>query len=131
MKSSNKNIAIIIASFFLLGFTATPAVAGGYALTLGHHNGHSHGHYSYNYDHHYSYGHNYSYGNSYNYRQPNYYQSRSHNNYNNTSSYSKPCHQVSKTIVNDYGEYQRIGGTMCYDSYGQAYVVKGSRYLIR
>ena len=40
------------------------------------------------------------------------------------------CHSVSKWAYDDYGQKLKIGGTMCYDAYGQAYVVPGSRYLI-
>ena len=44
--------------------------------------------------------------------------------------YGRPCHAVSKTGYDDYGRKAKIGGTMCYDSYGNSYVVKGSRYVI-
>lgn len=42
----------------------------------------------------------------------------------------KFCHPVSKYIYDDYGNRNKIGGTMCYDQYGQGYVVEGSRYKI-
>ncbi len=46
-----------------------------------------------------------------------------------SNNYTRACHKVSKT---GYwrGEHARIGGTMCYDRYGNGYVVEGSRYLI-
>lgn len=39
------------------------------------------------------------------------------------------CHNVSKDGY-AHGRNARIGGTMCYDRYGQGYVVPGSRYVI-
>ncbi len=39
------------------------------------------------------------------------------------------CHAVSK-IGYDDGREARIGGTRCYDEYGEAYIVPGSRYVI-
>ena len=44
--------------------------------------------------------------------------------------YGRTCHTVSKTGYDGYGRKAKIGGTMCYDSYGNSYVVKGSRYVI-
>ena len=44
--------------------------------------------------------------------------------------YGRACHTVSKIGYDDYGKKAKIGGTMCYDSYGNSYVVKGSRYVI-
>lgn len=40
------------------------------------------------------------------------------------------CRRVSK---HDYhhGREALIGGTLCYDSYGNPYIVRGSRYIIR
>lgn len=40
------------------------------------------------------------------------------------------CHLVSKR-ENKNGYSYRVGGTMCYDSYGQSYIVPGSRYRMR
>ena len=40
------------------------------------------------------------------------------------------CHAVSK-VGYWHGHKALIGGTMCYDRYGNSYVVDGSRYLIR
>ncbi len=44
--------------------------------------------------------------------------------------YGRACHTVSKIGYGDYGRKAKIGGTMCYDSYGNSYIVKGSRYVI-
>ena len=44
--------------------------------------------------------------------------------------YGRACHTVSKIGYDDYGRKAKMGGTMCYDSYGNSYVVKGSRYVI-
>jgi len=76
-------------------------------------------HYSYNRKH-YSYNpySTRSYGRHHNYQR---------NSYNN--HYQKSCHPVNKAIVDRYGDYKNIGGTMCYDRYGQGYIVSGSRYL--
>ena len=43
---------------------------------------------------------------------------------------SYDCHPVSKYGYDRYGYRIKIGGTMCYDDYGHAYVVPGSRYTI-
>ena len=40
------------------------------------------------------------------------------------------CHAVSKWGYDNYGQKAKISGTMCYDVYGQGYVVPGSRYII-
>jgi hypothetical protein len=136
MKLYNKINVLVISSSILLGLISTPLTAG--SLTLGYSSGGHHNKH-YNSGHHNSYRHhNYSYGhrNSYRYKHyayPSYPISsyRNNNNYSNHSSYTKPCHQVSKTVVDGYGQYQKIGGTMCYNSYGQGYVVSGSRYQIQ
>jgi len=80
----------------------------------------------------YSHKRNHHYKKHYSY---NPYSTRSygrHHNYQRNSyniHYQKSCHPVSKTIVDRYGDYKNIGGTMCYDSYGQGYIVSGSRHL--
>ena len=100
------------------------------SLALGYSGGHYGQHssvylgYSKNRNHHYKKHYSYkrystrSYGNNYNYNR------HSYNNNVRTS-----CHPVSKTIVDHYGQYQNVGGTMCYDSYGQGYIVNGSRFF--
>ncbi len=44
--------------------------------------------------------------------------------------YQSDCHPVHKYTYDNYGYRAKVGGTMCYDEYGRAYVVPGSRYLI-
>ncbi len=44
--------------------------------------------------------------------------------------YGRACHTVSKIGYDGYGRKAKIGGTMCYNSYGNSYIVKGSRYVI-
>jgi hypothetical protein len=39
------------------------------------------------------------------------------------------CHQVSKIRHDGYGGRKRIVGTMCYDRYGNSYIVPGSRHV--
>jgi len=43
---------------------------------------------------------------------------------------ARPCHATSKVGFDDYGQRVRIGGTMCYDAYGAAYIIRGSRHII-
>ena len=90
------------------------------------------------YKRHYNYGNHYSYG----YRNKPYRHSYRYNSYRN--HYDRPyikyggnyykqaksCHPVSKYTYDDYGDRHKIGGTMCYDRYGEGYVVEGSRYQI-
>lgn len=46
-----------------------------------------------------------------------------------SSRYSrKACHPVTKIVTDSRGYYQSLAGTMCYDNYGQSYIVPGSRY---
>ena len=55
----------------------------------------------------------------------------SHRRYNQSySSYRKPCHQVSKVYYDEDGVPHNTTGTMCYDQYGEAYIVSGSRYRL-
>ena len=127
---------IAINAVILFGLISTSSTAG--SLTLGyssggHHNKHYNGghHYSprhYNYDN----GHRNSHSPKY-YAYPSYPVQSHHNynNYSNHSSYTKPCRQVSKIVVDGYGGYKNIGGTLCYDRYGQGYIVSGSRYHMR
>lgn len=41
------------------------------------------------------------------------------------------CHAVVSNGRDHFGRRARFGGTMCYDRAGRAYVVPGSRYVIR
>ena len=52
-----------------------------------------------------------------------------HDSYSSHSSYSRDCHKVSKHSYY-HGREARIGGTQCYDRYGDPYIVSGSRYVI-
>lgn len=45
------------------------------------------------------------------------------------AKHSYGCHPVSK-VKWHHGRKARFGGTMCYDQYGNGYVVPGSRYLV-
>ncbi len=64
-------------------------------------------------------GHNHRYSNR---RHRRHHYSRNHGSYD--------CHPVSKHGYDRHGYPARIGGTMCYDHYGNPYVVSGSRYII-
>ncbi|MDF1588031.1 MAG: hypothetical protein P1P93_02590 [Gammaproteobacteria bacterium] len=144
MTSFTRNIILTISSYILLATLAVPAYAGGYSFGYGY-NGHNR-HYSAGYSHrsyggHYGYGrhsysgnyYNYGHHNSYGYQKYSYprYNTNQYNSYNNGSTYNKPCHDVFKTTVDEYGQSQKIGGTMCYDSHGKGYVVSGSRYQVK
>ena len=62
---------------------------------------------------------------------------RKHNNYYYSNNYyqngpryaNQGCQPTSKSGY-WHGRQARIGGTMCYDAYGNGYIVQGSRYLI-
>ena len=41
----------------------------------------------------------------------------------------RPCHSTYKHGY-AHGRQAKIGGTMCYDNYGNAYIVAGRRYVI-
>ena len=49
---------------------------------------------------------------------------------NNYGGYQSVCHTVKKRGY-WHGHKAKIGGTACVDEYGNFYVVKGSRYLIK
>jgi len=78
----------------------------------------------------------YSHRNNY-YQQPRYSKRHHYSSYNN-DKYSnrhyrqnhQACHPVSKLKTNRYGRTTNIGGTMCYNKYGQGYIVKGSRHAL-
>ena len=82
------------------------------------------GHGYYGHGHHYSQGYNYgrhAYRDRYQYRSSSV--SRQH------GIGSGGCHPTSK--IGYYDGYKgKVGGTMCYDDYGEPYIVSGSRYLI-
>ena len=43
---------------------------------------------------------------------------------------SQGCHPVHKWVTDHHGKQTQIGGTKCYDAYGNGHVVPGSRYVI-
>ncbi len=55
---------------------------------------------------------------------------RPHYPYRPPAAYGRACHAVSKVGYDGYGRKAKIGGTMCYDTYGNSYIVVGSRYVI-
>lgn len=133
MKQLTCITSCILAAIVSLSLSQT-ANAGGYGGYYGHgHHGHHSGHHGYG-NHGYGYRPYYG-GNHYN-RYPGYSGYASHGNYagyssNNYVNQPRGCRQVYKYTNDEYGNPQQIGGTMCYDNYGQVYVVEGSRYLIR
>jgi len=77
----------------------------------------------------------YGYGRSYHsgYDRPSSHRSRyrSHRSYRSRPQRSASrCSQVSKRAVID-GRTRRVVGTRCYDSRGTAYIVPGSRSVVR
>ena len=42
----------------------------------------------------------------------------------------RACHSVTKIAYDAYGRRAKFGGTMCYDAYGAAYILPGSRHII-
>jgi len=54
--------------------------------------------------------------------------SSNHDNSYRHNRYQKSCHPVSKNIIDRYGHHRKVAGTMCYNKYGQSYIVSGSRY---
>lgn len=108
-------LLIVISTAALLSLSALPgAQASGYGY--GHHN-HGHGHH----------------GNGYNYLLPGLilgYALSNNHNYSNSHSYSgRDCRKVHKYRYDSFGGKTKISGTMCYDDYGNPYVVPGSRYV--
>lgn len=144
--------AVILAVLAVSSVGANPAMAGGY------YNKHHHGHYDGHAGHHYPripFVHALGrvigaflphprpyYSRDRYYQRPDHY-SRHGDRYYAPRAYSRHpaprhhqyrrhasgCHTVSKTEYH-HGRLARIGGTMCYDSYGNPYVVSGSRYVM-
>ncbi len=58
---------------------------------------------------------------------------RGHRGQRYNTGYNNSGYNCRKVEKDGYwqGKSALIGGTMCYDSYGQSYVVSGSRYLVR
>jgi len=42
----------------------------------------------------------------------------------------KHCRSTHKYRYDDYGNKVRVNGTLCYNRYGDAYIVPGSRYVV-
>jgi hypothetical protein len=64
-------------------------------------------------------------------KQHNYYQRESAHHIKHYRQHKRSCHPVSKVVSDPHGRYRDLGGTMCYDRSGHAYIVPGSRYRIR
>ncbi len=139
--------ATFVAFALATGAALTPAAAkyGG-----GHHRGghhvkvHKGAHHAYRRGHHYAYrrGHHYArvfgyvlgYRPYYAYYAPRRHvyppRFRPHYPYRPPAAYGRACHTVSKVGYDGYGRKAKIGRTMCYDTYGNSYIVAGSRYVI-
>jgi len=125
--------AVALSILFTVLLPIKTANAGGYGVHLGY--GNYGGHYGIDYGHHNQHNHhgNYSPGYSQNSYNQGYNPSGHYANYpaQRYSHQARPCHQVSKYTYDEYGNAHKIGGTMCYNNYGEGYVVEGSRYEIR
>ena len=134
MKRKHPTLTIVATLILIGGFLMQPAKAGiSISISSGHHHQHSAycGH-NYKRKHYYqrSYPRKYN-SHGYGYRDKNHRRYGKHAGYKNKHLGRYDCHAVSKWAYGDYGQKLKIGGTMCYDAYGQSYVVPGSRYLIR
>lgn len=58
------------------------------------------------------------------YQQPNHF----HNRYKR-HAVKKACHPVTRVNTDKHGKYHGTAATMCYDMYGDAYIMSGRRYL--
>ena len=114
----------------------------GYGSKHWHDHGHKHGHYKkkhkkkrYKHSHgHYKHHHKRDYGN---YRDSDHYpwryDKRGYKRHVKVHRYhggGYDCHPVKKKGY-FHGRPAKIGGTMCYDRYGNGYIAKGSRYVIK
>ena len=130
-----KQLLALSSAAFILALTpiqVSSATDYGYSYGSNSHHGHGKHH---NYRHHYGNSRHY---NSNHYRKHNnhsYYPSYSYgysSNYSgNASNYSsgKDCRPTHKYQYDEHGNEIRINGTLCYNSYGNAYIVPGSRYV--
>ena len=76
------------------------------------------------------YGHKRGYGHKGGYGHKAYYGKKHYGGHGHGHGhYRKACHPVYKYGYHN-GYRAKIGGTMCYDRYGNGYVVRGSRYVI-
>jgi hypothetical protein len=64
-------------------------------------------------------------------KQHNYYQRESARHIKHYRQHKRSCHPVSKVVSDPHGRYRDLGGKMCYDRSGHAYIVPSSRYRIR
>ncbi len=104
----------------------------------GHPNTRYHGTRQYNANHHINSHHNdhqgygvlsFGIANSYPYSNHNQHQSYGYNNGSSNYTGGNNCRPTHKYQSDSYGNTTRINGTLCYDSYGKAYIVPGSRYV--
>lgn len=125
---------LILAALTTVGLVFAVAAS---AADYGHH-GYAYGHHGNHHGSSYSYGHGYrprSYGHKSHYgyggRQGSSFgvYGSGYVNQGHSGYYSGGCRSVYKV---DYwnGHKARIGGTQCYDHYGNPYVVPGSRYVV-
>ncbi len=91
-----------------------------------HGHGHGHGHYKHH-NHKHDYG-NYRDSDHYPWR----YDKRGYKRHVKVHRFhgGYDCHPVKKKGY-FHGRPAKVGGTMCYDRYGNAYIAKGSRYVIK
>jgi len=131
-------VVLLLGALFLTLPAPLPAWSSGghYGHSGGRHSlGHSGGHYSPGHSGgHYFLGHSGYHGG---YRDHDRHRGYAHPGYTGDRAYlsgrreghGRGCESVSKHGTWE-GREARIGGTRCYDRYGEAYVVPGSRYLI-
>lgn len=114
-----KRFAIFAAVALFTIASAGAASAGDHGYGK-HYGGHSYGH-----------GHGYSYGRGHDHRRLDYGGYRRNDYRRNTFAFviRKPCHATYKYGY-AHGRRAKIGGTMCYDGYGNAFIVAGSRFVI-
>ena len=123
-----KRLFIVTASMIALLQTPVQSASAteynsGHRFNYGHHgyNRHQYARHGRHHSHHntfaFSPSHNYgNYGSSL---------SSSSHHYNQGTS----CRSTYKYQYDEHGNKIRINGTLCYDSYGNAYIVPGSRYV--
>ncbi len=128
-----KHLLTLSATTVVLTLTLTPLQVSsatgynyGYSSNYGHH-----GYGKHSRRHHYNRHHrpNYnSYGRYY-YPSTTYSYSSRHNTKSSSYTGGKDCRSTYKYQNDKHGNKTRIKGTLCYDSYGKAYIVPGSRYV--
>ena len=131
----------LISVFVAAALTLSTPLSAGSRHTSGHHGGHGHRSHAHHDDHAYR---RYSHDGDYGYRDHHAHHRGRHEahylfrgitgyllgGYGYSPRYrGNSCHSVSK-IGYDDGREAKIGGTRCYDEYGESYIVPGSRYVI-